>query len=911
VARLGQQAIATDDFAGLMNTAVQAVSDVLDTELCELLELLPSGDRLRLVAGVGWQEGLVGHATVSAGGESHAGFTLLNGEPVIVADLGTESRFNGPPLLFDHSVVSGMSVVIHGRERPYGVLGTHTKRPRQFTKDDVHFLQSVAVVLAGFVRSRQSDDALKQSRREFRHVAASELIAMMKWTADGRITDANDACLRLLGYQRDQLDAGELLWNAITPEEYRQADEHAIAELRETSRCTPYEREFSRKDGSRIPVLIGAVLSEGATDQGFAFALDLTALKGAEAERYQLAAIIHGADHAISGEGRDGTIIGWNAGAERLYGYRAEEVVGFSHSPHIPPDRLEEMRVFRERVWNGERVAAFETVRKKKDGSLIDVLVSISAVRDRTGRVVAISKIAHDIASQKKVEKDLELRDRAIRAVASGILISDYSLPDHPVVYASPGFERLTGYPQEEVVGKNCRFLQGKETDPTVVAQLRECIREGKGCDVELVNYRKDGTPFWNQLSISPVHSQTGRLTHFIGVQTDVTERRRLEVQFQQAQKMEAVGRLAGGVAHDFNNLLTIINGYSDLILERLQRDDPMRELMAQIHKAGERAGTLTQQLLLFSRQSVLEPKVLNINDVVTDTQKMLGRLIGEDITLTTVLEPHLAPVRVDPGQLEQALINLAVNARDAMPHGGTLTVETHAVELTEEQCLVQPGSKPGRYSMFAMTDIGTGMDRATTARVFEPVFTTKEPGKGTGLGLAMVYGFVKSSGGHISVYTEPGHGTTFKVYFPEVQEPVSSARSLPGVTTPPRGNETVLLVEDDDGVRALTRYVLQRSGYTVLEASSGADAVRLAQGHQGTIHLLLTDVVMPQMGGREVAERLEEMRPGIKVLYCSGYTNDAVVRSGILETVIAFIQKPYTAALLAQKVRDVLDGGS
>jgi CheY-like chemotaxis protein len=380
-------------------------------------------------------------------------------------------------------------------------------------------------------------------------------------------------------------------------------------------------------------------------------------------------------------------------------------------------------------------------------------------------------------------------------------------------------------------------------------------------------------------------------------------------MQVRQSQKMEAIGRLAGGVAHEFNNLLTIMNGYTDLLLQSLPPNDPMREKLDEVHKAGERARSLTRQLLVFSRQSVLEPKVLNLNDVVADTEKMLCRLIGEDITLTLVLEPKLAAVKIDPGQLQLALLNLAANARDAMPQGGQLTTRTQNVEWSEAECPGIPDCRPGRYAMLAVSDTGTGMDEAIKNCIFEPFFTTKEPGEGTGLGLAMVYGFVKSSGGFICVSSQPGQGTTFQLYFPQVQERGSSSMSRPDVSTPPRGSETVLLVEDDDAVRALARHVLQISGYTVLEASNGRDAVQLAENHQGQIHLLVTDVVLPFLGGQQIAVLLRAMKPDLKVLYCSGYPDDAIVQHGTLEGGAAFLQKPYSPFLLAQKVRDVLDG--
>jgi signal transduction histidine kinase len=391
----------------------------------------------------------------------------------------------------------------------------------------------------------------------------------------------------------------------------------------------------------------------------------------------------------------------------------------------------------------------------------------------------------------------------------------------------------------------------------------------------------------------------------------DVTEGRKLEEQFRQAQKMEAVGRLAGGVAHDFNNLLSVIIGYTALLIESFKPTDPVREDLTAIKAAGEMGAALTGQLLAFSRQQVVAPRVIDLNEVVHESERMLRRVIGEDIELVTEYSRLLPKVKADPGQLDQVLMNLVVNARDAMPDGGKLTIETKEVVLDSAFATNHFGAVEGPHVMLAISDTGVGMDKATQDRIFEPFFTTKERGKGSGLGLSTVFGIVKQSGGTIWVYSEPGSGTTFKVYFPvtaDHDEPVATETEEPSLL---EGTETVLLVEDQDEVRSVARAVLRRYGYHVLEARNAGDALLTCERHPRTIHLLLTDVIMPQVSGRELAERLLKLRPDMKVLYMSGYTDNAVVQHGTLESGAAYLQKPIVPLQLARKVRLVLDHSS
>jgi PAS domain S-box-containing protein len=482
------------------------------------------------------------------------------------------------------------------------------------------------------------------------------------------------------------------------------------------------------------------------------------------------------------------------------------------------------------------------------------------------------------------------------------------SSPDGRFLAVNAALVRMLGYDSAaELLGLDLArevYAAAGERDRLV---LRDGYTEHDYDEVEATWKRKDGRLLTLQLNVRVARDGTGRVEYYETFVRDLTEQRRLQQQLVQSQKMEAVGRLAGGIAHDFNNLLTVITSYSDLLLEDMAASDPKRQDVEQVRHAADGAAALTRQLLAFSRQQVLAPRVVNLSHVVQGVEEMLRRVIGEDVDLVTSLDPDVGAVKADVGQLEQVLMNLAVNARDAMPTGGKLMLETANVEHDPDYVREQEASPVRRFVMLAVSDTGIGMDEATKARIFEPFFTTKEPGKGTGLGLATVYGIVHQSGGFLWVYSEVGRGTTFKIYLPEVDAPVSSTGDA-AATDLPRGTETVLVAEDSEAVRAVTRQVLERQGYTVLEAPHGNAALALAAAHDGPIDLLLTDVVMPGLSGRQLADALTKLRPATRVLYASGYTDDAVVRHGVLEAGIAYLQKPFTIANLARKVRETLD---
>lgn len=539
---------------------------------------------------------------------------------------------------------------------------------------------------------------------------------------------------------------------------------------------------------------------------------------------------------------------------------------------------------------------------------------------DADGSAVRISLL--DITARHAAVQQLQLRDRAMQVVPHGIVITDPRQPDNPIVYVNAGFEVMSGYSAREAVGRNCRFLQGADTNPDTVRTIRDAVTHGLACAVEILNYRQNGEPYWCALSITPVRDDAGRLVHFIGVQLDLSERRLLERALREAQRLESVGRLAGGIAHDFSNLLTVINGSSDYLQDALRTDDALRDVALDIVDASARATMLTRQLLAFGRRQAMTLQVLDLARLVSDTADMLRRVIGEDIALRVDVADSPASVRADSTLIQQVLVNLALNARDAMPEGGVLTIRTEAVMVDESYRSAhndvsdlyhasQREMRSGPYIVLTVSDTGRGMDPATATRIFEPFFTTKRSGTATGLGLAVVFGVVQQSHGYIAVSSEVELGTTFSIFLPapmsEASPPTVAEVPLAAATTPGT-TATILLVEDDASVRLLARRTLLAQGHRVLDATDGQDALRVSAEYGEDIQLLLTDVVMPHMGGRALAETLRQSRPSTRVLYMSGYPDDEVLRRGVQQDRVAFLEKPFTQATLSAKVREVLD---
>jgi len=517
------------------------------------------------------------------------------------------------------------------------------------------------------------------------------------------------------------------------------------------------------------------------------------------------------------------------------------------------------------------------------------------------------------ITERRKSEEALRLLGTAVEQSGESIVITDaqLELPGPKIIFVNPAFTNMTGYTSAEALGKTPRILQGPKTDPAVKQRLRETLQRGEPFHGESINYRKDHKEFHIEWHIAPIRNLKGVITHFIAVQRDITERKRFEQQLIQSQKLETVGKLAGGVAHEFNNIMMAIMGHADLMLHELPPDSPLATNANVIRKAAKRVASLTRQLLAYGRRQFLRPQKLNLNEIVASMEEIVRHLVGSNVDVAIMPDIDLHNVFADTGQIEEVITNVILNAQDAMPEGGKLTLETANVSFDEEGASRYSEVKPGNYAMLSITDTGKGMTPEIKARMFEPFYSTKDIGKGTGLGLATSYGIIKQSGGHILVYSEPGKGTTFRIYLPQMQqeEPQPRVQSAAAANSP-RGTETILVVEDDPALLRLAASYLERLGYHVLTATDGVEALKLLEPpDRQPVHLMFTDIVMPRMDGVKLSEHVAKLYPAIKILFTSAYAEHALVHQGIVTPGMTLLEKPFSLSILATKVRKALDG--
>ncbi|MDE3156309.1 MAG: PAS domain-containing protein [Acidobacteriota bacterium] len=795
VARLGQLALGGASLAVVRQQAVALVAETLHVDLVGLFDLLPDRSGLRLNVGVGWHEGAVGQAVMAATADSHAGYTLTSGQPVIVQDVREESRFPASPLIVEHGAVSGVSVVVGTPAHPMGVLCACSTRPRTFVEDDVHMLQATANVVAAAAQRQLAEVTLRQGEARFRSLIANVSDLIMTASLKGAVTFVSASIGGMLGYAPDDL-IGRQVIDFVHPDDVSRVTDARRAALAHPGVSIALECRVRHRDGSwRVLDSVGRQV-----------------------------------------EGTDGPIL----------------------------------------------------------------VVNSRDVTERRTAEVALRAREAELARQGRLFREMEITASVggweLNLLTGSLYWTDqtYRIHDANPETFTPTLENAVDFYAPEGRGR-------------IAAAIEEAIRTGHGWDLELPLVTAAGRRIWVR-AMGQAEMEQGRAVRLFGGFQDVTARRRLEEQFRQAQKMEAIGQLSGGVAHDFNNILTVIQGHVAL-LDTAAGDSPdLLESVREVRQAADRASSLTRQLLAFSRQQVLQRRDVDLNDVVGHISRMLRRILGEDVELNLQYVRTPLYVHADPGTIEQVLLNLAVNARDAMPGGGRLTIETSEAVLTVNDAMALPIGRPGSYACLSVSDTGSGIAPEHLPHIFEPFFTTKDVGQGTGLGLATVHGIVEQHEGWVDVHSTVGEGTTFRLYLPRTARTPAPTLPPPAIPDVDRGTETILLVEDESSLRALGRRVLTRLGYQVLEAGSGVEALEVWQAHKAEIDLLLTDLVMPDgVSGLDLAEQLLGERPELRVLCTSGYSAAAAAGFDRLPG-LAFLAKPFKPADLGRAVRQVLD---
>ncbi|MBN1567234.1 MAG: PAS domain S-box protein [Acidobacteria bacterium] len=740
--------------------------------------------------------------------------------------------------------------------------------------------------------------------------AASNPMTIISFKED-RMVDANEACARLSGYKREEL-IGTLSSERTMWADAKQRD-ILIQKIREEGSVHNIEAPLITRAGELKKVLFSAdPVNMNGEPCLLGILVDITAReKAAETlrkseEKYRM--LVENSLQGLAVVQNDQLKFCNKAYAE-MTGYSVEELLSFADSRRLihPEDREFVLNRSRKRL-SGEPVPTHyehRIIRKNGEIRWHEIRPAVVEFEGEPATQVACIDITERKNAEEAIKESHEYLNRILNATSDGIFVKDN---EYKLVLVNDSFCAFRDKRREDLLGKTGMEELPEEMAKIIMQQEEEVLKTGREqLGEEIFPNAQGNRPSILMVKRSLLTDRKGN-RQIVTVGRDITQYKQLEAQFLQAQKMEAIGALAGGVAHDFNNLLNVINGYSELVLETLEPDNPIREDIGHIRTAAQNAASLTTQLLAFSRKQILQPEILDLNETITQMSTMLRRVIGEDIEIAAVTQPDLGLVNADPGQIQQIIMNLAINARDAMPRGGKLTIETANFDCDEDYVKDHPAVKAGPYVMLAITDNGIGMDEETKTHLFEPFFTTKAKGKGTGLGLSTIYGIVKQSNGFIWVYSELGKGTTFKVYFPRAQDTVVKTTAKAKAEPESGGSETVLVVEDEASVRELACRILKERGYTILEASNPKDAEALAETYEGKIHLVLTDVVMPGMSGKELVCRLKSIRPDIKALFTSGYTDNSITHQGILDPGVAFLQKPFTVKDMISKVREVID---
>ncbi|HDZ10921.1 MAG TPA: PAS domain S-box protein, partial [Bacteroidetes bacterium] len=913
------------DSKKLLQEACKILTKVRDYRLAWIGTISETHKRVIPVAFYGIEAGYLDSVVItwddSSTGKGPTGRAIKEHRSIVSQNIQADRRFKPwRAEALKRGYHSSAAVPMISEGKLYGVLNIYSSEPKAFNGEEIGLLEEVATDLALALRTmhieseqKHAHQAIQESEERYRALVEFLPIGIEVYV-DNKIAYANPYAVKLMGAGSQDELIGKSFLDFVHPDS-QQLVKNRVKEIKPLVKLPIVEEKIINLNGDILDIEVTSIKIPYKNSYGILAAFsDITERKRIEEalreneERFRI--LFQTSPDAISvNRLKDGIYQAVNDAFVNLTGYTAEEVYEKSVIDlHFWVNDSDRKRFIEEIISSGE-AKNLVTPFRIKDGSVRMGLVSAKKIiLDGSPHIISF---ARDITEWERAGEQINRLASVIEQASETVVITDL---DGNIQYVNPAFEKTTGYSVSEALGQNPRILQSGQHDKAFYQELWAVITAGKTWQGVFVNKRKDGKLFYENAIIFPIKDSAGKIINFAAVKRDITAERELEEQLRQSQKLEAIGQLAGGVAHDFNNLLTAINGYSEMILMDLDENDPTRNDVYEILKAGKRAAELTKQLLTFSRKQVIQPQTLNINTIILNYYRMLRRLIGEDISLELALDEHVSPIRADSGQLEQILANLVLNARDAIHEKGSdtatrkITIETANVFLNESYMKDHVGSRVGQQVLIAVSDSGIGMKQKTIAKIFDPFFTTKGVGKGTGLGLSTVYGIVKQNGASIFVYSELGEGASFKIYWPSVSDTIEKKIPEHIENISLEGTETILIVEDESEVRNFAQKGLEKLKYHIFTARNGIEALEWIQKEHPSIDLLFTDVIMPGMDGKELSDRLAKILPDLKILFASGYANNHIAHWGVLDKDVNFINKPYSITDVAYKIRKILD---